>query len=281
MKNNIIVHTNIDDIDLIFAKYSVDFAKSVNAKITFCDIVTAEIPNHAITQPNYIHAGEMPVYTNRIEKVTEAVERKLSKLCHQLSNEWEHIDYKVLTNVNYIDALRDLVNELEARYILISKVQSPNFWNKWLGTVSTTVAEELNIPTIIVPQNQKFVPFKHLLHQIELNGMDMSKLKKTLVLSRQLNTKVTATYFDDNDSISNKMFENRTSFLGRMIRYPSISFKYYSTSNLNETLNTLIQASDIDVIALRHHQESILNRIFNTDYTDKIILENDVPFIVY
>lgn len=280
MRNNIIVYTNIYDINESIAKYAIDFAKSIEAQVIFCGTVAAEVPHHAIVQPVYGHAGEMPVYSNRITKIEEEVEKDLQKLCDTFLNDWSYISYEVLTDVNYVDALKELIKAKQAKYVLIGKTQEANFWDKWLGTVSTTIAEELNVPTILIPQNQKFQPFKHILHEIELNGMDMTKLKSTIVLSRQLNTKVTAAYFD-NAAISEKIFKDRVAFLSRMIRYPSLFFKHYNTDNLNETLNTLIKQSDIDAIALRHHQESLLNRIFNNNHTDKIILDNDVPFVVY
>lgn len=281
MKSNIIVYTNIYDTDENFIKYTIDFAKSIDARITFCDTITAEKPDYVTVEPIYGHASEMPVYDNRIEKVKEIVVSKLDDLCKRFSNDWPYIDYEVLTDVNYIGALKKVVKRKQARYVLISKIQEPSFWDKWLGTVSTTIAEELNVPTILIPQNQKFKPFTHILHQIELDGMDLTKLKNTLILSNQLNAKITAAYFDNNGGVSLKMFKNRTSFLNRMVRYPLLSFKYYESNNLNESLNTLIQASNVDMIVLRHHQESLLNRIFNMNHTDRIVLENDIPFIIY
>lgn len=281
MRNNIIVYTNIYDTDVNVARYAVEFAKSIDAHITFCDTITAETPKHAIVQPIHGHAGEMPVYSHRIAKMEETVHEELQNLCKQLSTDWAHIDYEVLTDVNYIDALKKLVKEKQAKYVLISKTQSPNFWDKWLGTVSTTIAEELDVPTILIPRNQHYEPFTHILHQIELNEADLSKLKKTLILARQLNTKVTAAYFDNNDPISDEMFKKQTSSLAETVQHPMLSFKHYKIDDLSETLNTLVQKSSIDMIALRHHQEGLLNRIFSNDHTDKIILDNDIPFIVY
>jgi|GEM_PF-2196326 nucleotide-binding universal stress UspA family protein len=281
MKNEIIVLIDTNDLDGNLSQYAIDFAKQINARVTFCDIVTTQKIPIDSTQLVYGTAAEMPAYENRAEKIAAEVESSLQSLCKKHAEEWGFIDYEVLVGVNYIQSVKKIIKERKPTLLMMSKSKPSSFWDEWLGTKATFIAEAINTPTLIIPKNQRFNAYKNMLHLLDLEGNDMVKLNQSLILAEQMNAKASAVYIEEKGNQNKDLFEKRTKMLSRLARYPGLTFAYYESNDFNETINTLIQEKNLDIIGIAYQNINFLSRLFTDNYAEKIIFSNDIPFIVY
>jgi hypothetical protein len=281
MNNEIVVLIDTNDLGGNLSSYAIAFAKQINTRVVFCDIVTTQIVPVDRLQMIHGTAAVMPIYENRAGKIADEVEASLQLLCNKHVEEWEFVDYEVLVGVNYIQSVKKLIKERKPRLLMMSKCQQSSFWDEWLGTKATSIAESINIPTLIVPDNQQFSPYTNMLHLLDLEGNDMVKLKQSLVLAQQMNMTASAAYIDEKDGNNKDLFEKRTELLSRTTRYPNLTFAYHESDNFNETINGLIQKNNLDVIGIAYQNVGFLSRLFTDNYPEKIIFSNDIPFIVY
>jgi hypothetical protein len=222
-----------------------------------------------------------PAYENRAEKIADQVELSLQSLCEKHAEELELIDYKLLVGVSYIRSVKKLIKERNPPLLMMSKSKPSSFWDEWFGTKATFIAEAVNTPILIVPDNQRFSPYENMLHLLNLDGDDMVKLKQSLILAEQMNTKASAAYIEEKGSSNKDLFEKQTELLSRLTRYPNLTFAYYESNDFNETINTLIQENNLDIIGIAYQNVNFLNRLFTDNYAEKIVFSNDIPFIVY
>lgn len=280
MKNKIIALIDTTDVSNNISNYIIEFAKNIEAAVTFCDIISVDsLETYNMQQPAIGMTGVAPIYKSKVKDMLAEAEKALQFTCDKFVNEWEFVDYEIVRGTDYISELRNLIKEKEANLLVTGRNESPNFLEKWLGNQTTMIADATNIPTLIVPQNYSFLPFQHLLHHIELKGRDMAKLKRTVQFAKLFDASVTATFFDTNKEYVN--YKKRTSLLSKIARYPKLEFNYYEVENIQESLNTLTQEKGIDLIAMNYQDNNIIGRLFSRNYSDHLILSLEVPFMVY
>lgn len=281
MTKKIVVFIDTNDTSYNLGRYAIELAKRLEAQVIFCDAVMSESPEYVMEETVYSQIAGIPAYHNRVKKLINIVEGRLQDICNSYKESWEHIDYKLIVDINYIDGLKKLVQTEGAKFLLMNRTQAPSFWDTWVGTTTTTIIEEVNIPTIIIPESYKFQSYKNILHHIDLESGDLKKLKTTVTLAGGFNAQVTAAYFDQDQKSDQSLFDTLTFTLNEALNYQLLDFKYYHTSDLGETCNTLIQESNIDLMAVSYHDKDLFSRLFSDDYTDKLILTTDIPFIIF
>ncbi|MFK7948899.1 MAG: universal stress protein [Saprospiraceae bacterium] len=259
MINRIIALIDTSNYDNNIAEYAIQFAKATEAEVVLCDIVAVEKIQKQTVQATTGMTAVMPIYRNRVDVLVETVTQKLELIKSQYINQWNFIDYQVIKGINYIESLKSLIKQTKANLLLVGRRESPNFLEKWLGNKTTMIADATNIPTLIIPKQTDFTPFQNILHQIELKGRDMTKLKKTVQLAKPFKAQVYATFFDTDEEYI--LFRKRTSLLNKIARYPNLAFEYFSINNIKNSLNTLAQVwqSQEPKSISNSHQVSMLN----------------------
>lgn len=283
MKNKIIALIDTRTATNNISSYIIQLAKSIEANVTFCDIIAVnQLRAYSVQQPAVgmtNAAAVAPIYKAKVEELVKDAEQVLQFTCDKYATEWEFIDYEIIRSTNYIDDLKELIKAKQANLLVLGRDESPNFLEKWLGNKATMIADATNIPTLIIPRNHSFHSFQNILHHIELKGRDMTKLKHTVQFAKQFDASITAAFFDTEEQYI--LYKKRIHLLNKIARYPKLEFKYYAIDNIKASMNTLIQEKDIDLIAMNYQDENIMSRLFNNNYSDNLILSLDTPFFIY
>lgn len=266
----ILVPTDFSTHSRAATEFAVRFARLTNSKVVL---------HHAYyTLVDWVKAPtdageEYPELQSRIEKVR----RQLG----DLEAAYEGVDLDTeLSFYETIDEMMQSVRESEYDLIVAGTHGKNDLGNRIMGSDAQRMIRLADCPVIILHEEPRRFPFRHILFVSDLTRDVSSQLGQLFQFADPMEAQVHLGYintpmaFRNTEEIQEQLDELCGAFPER-----ELSTHIYNHVQVDQGVEKLARQIDADVIALVTHGRSGWSRLFFQSLTEKLALECDIPVI--
>lgn len=154
-----------------------------------------------------------------------------------------------------------------------------------IGSVTAAVINRVQFTLLAIPERYTFVGeknIKRVMYVTEFDESDFVSLKKLMLFTGQLQLEIHCVHIGtDPDRWDMIRMEGLMDYFRKAYNTSAVTYGFLNQSRLTEELDKLIRESEINIISVTAHRQSILERLFRPNLTKKIFYHSAVPLLVF
>ena len=208
-------------------------------------------------------------------------ERNLQLVTLDAEKIYPHVYYD--TGVGFNESAILSKTEKEDPYLVILEgTNELTNLHEWFGTYETRLAEDTEVPALVVPESYNWKPIRKILYVMDLDDQKVENMRYLTDLAKALNAHMAVVTISDSSINDNdERYVRVTNVLRELLGYTDIPFHRIFANDPSNTISKLMEESNIDVLAFEHKSRSFLERIFGDYNTKHLILQTDKPVLVF
>ncbi len=252
---------------------------------------------HVYNDP-FVDSGYMPTRAsyqsfskNVLHEIEEMAQKNLIAFLDELKlklNKFELSDVKFHYNLRKGKPEYQIVNLAQTYnpYIIIIGAQGAGKMpSDIIGSVTTKVIENTEVPIIAIPESWEYKDFTHLnmLYATDFQDSDNSAFNKLLDITKPFDISFNCIHIESNENAPWKemqMFKLESS-LHKL--YPDTEIKCHLIKhpNLLEGIQNFIDESNIDIISFTSPKRSIFYKLVFPNNLKKMIYQSKIPLLIF
>lgn len=277
-KNKIIIAVNDFKNINSFTAYGTELAKRLHRPATL--ISAANVPT-LVTTTGMIGVDVGQFNTKRINDVKDMLEIDLNKRCLELKQIWNDIDYEVEIGFKEETFIQKAKEENPFLFLVEGKNDLTSI-GEWFGTYETRMAEEINVPTLIVPQQYPWQPINDILYVMRLDDKKARNIRVLHNMAKELDAKLHIMMLSDDDTVENhKEYERIVAALENFYDYKRIQYHFVLEVQTANEIKRMTSTLQINCLAFEHAESSFVEKVFSDLNSERIILQSEIPVLVF
>ena len=214
-------------------------------------------------------------------ETVEQAQQKLDSFSQKAKNIWPYIDHQVAIGFPE-PTLLQLSEDEENALLVIHAFNEPSTFNEWFGTYETRVAEGANCPVLVVPKNMPWQQPVKLLYIMDMSDAKVENMrilaKQAKALKADLQVIVIA---EEEIAESDDTFQLTVNIFRNLLGYKEATFHRIFGKKRSAQVQDLIEALQPDWFAFEQKNKNFLERIIDDYNTKRLLLESDIPVLVF
>ena len=231
-----------------------------------------------------------PTYIKPTQEFHDAVMERLHqfvKLSSPQDGSDVMIQLKIETKAIEGPVISHLIDQSKAAdtvMIIMGTTGAHDMLERWLGSISSEVAQLAQCPVLLVPKESSFTNFEEILYASNFESADEDVLEQIIEFAKLFKSSVhfihveekesTEDFSKTEDRIFNLLFEDGD---------PTFSFNLASikSKSIMKGLEQYAEENNIDLIVLVNRQRSFVQNLLKQSLTKKLALFCKTPMLVF
>jgi nucleotide-binding universal stress UspA family protein len=231
-------------------------------------------------------ASVLIVHVSRMPIKTPDDEMKLKAICTALNETFVSVkcDYRLMYGDDIPEVIVGFAKTMERPMIVMGTKGLTNLEKFIFGSNTATVITKANCTVLSIPGNNTFVKPKRILFATTFEREDIQSALEIVKLAKAFDASViiahvlTDSEVEEIERAKMQLFTREVSLLAD---YPKISYRLASENTITMGLDDLIENTHADVIAMRTHKRTLLERLINPSITRKYAHESPIPLMAF
>ncbi|MFD3002520.1 universal stress protein [Pontibacter toksunensis] len=151
------------------------------------------------------------------------------------------------------------------------------------GTVTTKVAEDVQVPVLTVPQHSRGHRIKRVLYASDYDEKDSAAIRTLQQLLQPFNPHILCLHIATGAAAQEERekLAHLQAKLERDIHTDNVRFLLLEGQDVTQDLQHFVEKEQVDLLAVTTHKRSLLAGFFNPSLTKKLMLTADIPLLVF
>lgn len=149
-----------------------------------------------------------------------------------------------------------------------------------IGSNTSFVISNVDIPVLIVPENVSFKGIKNILFPVDLKSTDDSILTPMLEILIKYNSKLSLLYIHNEDILSEETRTKLSKVYQDVLKEANHEYFYEFDQNIEKGIDQFVNEHAIDLIFMIKHKHSFFEKIFSESITRKMSMHAQVPLFI-
>lgn len=154
-----------------------------------------------------------------------------------------------------------------------------------LGNVTNDVIHKVKVPVLAIPSHSKIdlTRIGKVLFLTEFKEQDYFSMDRLIRIMAPFHTEIHATHFCRKKEVVADIshMEQFKLYCESTYRNHKILFRNFTGEDFVTTLDKYVVENGIDILAMTHRKRNVLQSLFNTEKTRKMLFHTDVPLLVF
>jgi nucleotide-binding universal stress UspA family protein len=156
------------------------------------------------------------------------------------------------------------------------------FFNEWFGTSETTVAENTECPVLIIQPKTEWHPIKNILYLIDIDDNKSENIEVIYSFAKSLDAHLQIGFISKgNIADANERFFQMIAEIKKLLNHKDASFYQIFGEKNSDDVKRLVDVLSPDWIALEQKNKNFFQRIFDDYNTKRLILQSEIPVLVF
>lgn len=168
--------------------------------------------------------------------------------------------------------------------LLVMGTKGENDYSRTLfGTITTKMVEDAGVPLLTVPEHYRGRSFNRVLYATDFDKADAQAISILQRLLKPFNAQILCVHISSGNSESKdrQQLEQLREKLAGSSSTQTIQFKLLEGDDVADALEQFVTQEQVELIAVTSHQRSLLSSILHPSLTKKLVLEVQVPMLVF
>ncbi len=221
-----------------------------------------------------------PVITD-INQVKKVAEKKLKELNFEASKIYDDVTYRV--DIGFPESsLIEKAEETNPYMVVLEGNNKLTTIHEWFGTYETRLAENIEAPVLVLPSNYYWKPVNRIMYVMDMEDHKINNMKFLTTIAQKLKANIAVILLSSerNEQETNK-YNSIVNIMRNILGYENVDFHQFFTQDKADTIDRLIDNVNADWLAFEHESCSFMERMLNTYNTKRLILQSEVPVLVF
>ena len=277
-KNKIFVSVNDYNIPNSVANYGVYLAKNLERPAHLYGVTKVPIQHQPVSitgsgVPSPVLAG--------IGEVQKVATIELKKLHQEAVKIYSDVTYDV--EIGFPEkALIEKTEETQPYMVVIEGNNKLTNLHEWFGTYETRIAESIDAPVLVLPNDYYWKPVNRILYVMEMDDQKVNNMRVLTNLAEDLDANIAVVLLsqENNEAETNK-YNQIVNTMKNFLGYKNVNFHQFFTQDPANTIDNLMTHVNADWLAFEHESRSFLERMLNNYNTKRLILQSEIPVLVF
>lgn len=188
------------------------------------------------------------------------------------------------SNVSKVQAVQGFATTIleemsaHASMLVMGTIRSVTFMDRIFGSVSTSVAHNAQCPVWLIPNSYAGGPIESMVFANDWNGLNLSVAKKSKELLMTLGIDATFVHVKTQDEVYD--FDELQNDIWTY--FPAAEIDIVENDSIVAGLYEYVDKHNINgLIIVNRHERSMLERMFTSSTTNKLIFERQTPLLIF
>ncbi|MER2996303.1 universal stress protein [Pontibacter populi] len=179
------------------------------------------------------------------------------------------------------DLIPEEVQRFKPNLLVMATKGESNMARTFFGTISTSIAKDINVPMLTVPETYEGTTIKRVLYATDFGKEDTQVLESLQQLIQPFSPVIECVHVADELSKSDhQKLEELRSKLQKSAK-TNISYTLLDGDDVSDALQKFVSEQAIDMVALTTHSRTLLGSLLNPSLTKRLVLESQVPLLIF
>ena len=276
MKKKIIVPIDFSPTSYNAYLYALALAKDIDATI---DVIHV----HTVTDRE-----KNPNFSAKMELIKEQIADFIN-----VSPREEEEDNSVMTKVKVnkrliigwpVKSILSASQHPSSYLYVMGMTGSHNAVGRFLGTVSSAVAQKAKCPVLLIPNGVKYKPMKNILFASNYESAERKKIKQVTEFAGFYNAGIHFVHVREREEVE-EFTQTEERIFDRLFEEGDPTFRFNLTSieakSIVKGINQYADENDIDLISLVNSRKGFLELIVNKSVTKQMAFNTKLPLLVF
>ena len=275
-KNKIFISLNNYTSPNTAANYGVSLAKSLERPAYLYGVQRVPLT----TDPVAITGTGIPVPETIIE-VKKNTEKQLEKIYQDALKIYPNVEFDV--EIGFLEtSLIEKTDEENPHIVVLEGNNELTTLHEWFGTYETRLAENIDMPVLVLPEETTWKPVKRIVYIMDMNDEKVNNMRFLTNLADKLNSNLAVVLLSNgNNKEEMDKYNEVVNIMRTLLEYKNVNFHQIFTEDSAETIDKLLTRVNADWLAFEHESSSFLERIFDNYNTKRLILQSEIPVLVF
>ena len=152
------------------------------------------------------------------------------------------------------------------------------------GSKRNSLIEDVQVPLLLVPESYHYKSYKRIAFATNWNESDIEIIQTLASLARYDNAAILIIHVTNSEETEWLKSGDASVFLNRItckVNYPNIYYRQIKNDNVDKGLNWIMENGEIDILAMVHRQQSVIEKLMKGSHTKALAQLNHVPLLVF
>lgn len=223
--------------------------------------------------------GQPPILN--MQEVKEKVRPYLRDKAINLGRIWRQVHYDVAIGFTTSKVI-SLTEERDPYLLVIEGRSDMTTINEWFGTYETSIAEGADCPVLVVPSNYIWQPVKKILHIMEAEDAKVENMRVLTSMARSLKADLQVVLISEEETArGTEQYQEMLRVFQDLLAYKDVTFHRVIGEKKAEKVTQLVDTAAADWLTFEQKSLNFYERIFNSYHTKRIILQSEIPVLVF
>ncbi|GIV40556.1 MAG: hypothetical protein KatS3mg033_2356 [Thermonema sp.] len=212
------------------------------------------------------------------EEARQKMETEVKALCAQYPS--VNVSF-ILRRAFVVEAIKDFVLE-QPHDLLIVGTRGGGALDRWLGTVTTTLIDEIkDMPVLAVPPQAAFRGVFHIAFATDCRQVDINKAGMRLIkyIAERFDAAIHIIHVKRPEKELTPEKEEAIVLLDRYFQKYRHDYHLEEAESPEEAIERYVQTHNIDWLVMIPHQQSVFKRLFDKSHTRRMLFKTEVPLL--
>lgn len=262
------------------AQHAADFALSLtlllDAKLVIINVIQpiADAYNIPMSSSHFYQYAE--------ETAETAMDRFKEKMIarHKMSLEPSPVIETKVVYGNISSTILDVAKDLKTDFIVMGMVGDRTIIDNIFGSNALKISKRAECPVWVIPQNTKIHKIKTVVYVTDLEGNEITFIKKTIDILKVMGATLKAVHiheeFEPEIFPSHSMIEKIKEALGDN----SVKFENLERADVVKGIENYIENQRPDALVIAHQDKSWLERLLYKSIISELTLKSQIPVLI-
>lgn len=278
MKKTILFPTDFSDNSTHASRYAAMLAKRLDANIVVLHTYSVPVATEFQVPNEILDFEEISKKSGDVQlgQFTTALIERADLMPDSVS---QMIEYGEIT-----DKIVEISKSIHADMIVMGTKGATNMLDRWLGTNAQRVMKNADCPVWIIPSDCAINCPKKVVYFTDFEENEVASIQKVLNMIEPLDASCSVIHInefldvDAHRQISATVNNLKDNFQSREVVIRSID---RSSDDIIGELESYLDDSKPDVLALEVHEQSLLNKLFEPSVTNHFVLGAKLPLLTF
>lgn len=270
---NILVPTDFSQLSKSALKYAIKIANRLGGSVTVLYVMTTTRALRMSMLERIRLADTDPV---------ESAQKELEVLIKTLSEQYKSsrpIRYEVVRGAYFPSTLLREARRLRSGLVVMGTRGASGLTKAVLGSNTNSVIEVSHIPVLAVPEKADFKGFRNVVYASDLENLE-EELEILIRYIEKFGSTIHLIHIVAPGNPVDIVEEKIQAVLNRF-SYKNIITLVLVDSNVDTALDTYVEVSKADVLAMFTHELSFFEKVFDRSTTRKMAFHSKVPLLAF
>jgi nucleotide-binding universal stress UspA family protein len=257
-------------------EYAAVIAQACNASMTLLNVYTPAVSRYSVISP---------LIAEEVSESKMELQRKLQLTANTLSKVYPDVKYEVVVGIGeVVEEILFFEKNTKPDMIIMGTHGASSIEKFLLGSNAAAIIEKAGCPVLVIPAKASCQIPKKILFATDYAYNDIEGANLLTSLAELFGATITFIHIttqEDNLEDEEELIEKFADEIRIATNYPNINSRIFSDNTVIMGLDTIIQNSGADIIALSTRKRNILEKLYNPSMTKKLAQYTHIPLLAF